>query len=165
MARAWRLAVVTAALALFPILAKAALPRTAADMETAHGADAVKVRDDVLAPVPSLTVIARAQYADEVIKEFEKELSSDNADARLNTAILFENLKSVSCDRVFESMLTNKDPAVRFWGAKGLGTIADTLKKIGGTALTRATTFLKTAQSAEPSTVVKDQIDKTLALY
>ncbi len=164
MARARRLVVVTAALALFPILAKAALPRSAADMESAKGADAVKVKDDVLAAMPA-SPVERNNYARQVIKEFEAELDSANTDARLNTAILLENLESLACDHVFEKMLTNKDPAVRLWGAKGLGSIAPVLKKVGGGTLATATKALKDAQATEPSAVVKSQIDRTLALY
>ena len=130
MTRAWRLVVLAAAISLFPLLAQAALPKSAADMEAAHGPDAVKIKDALLAPLPSLSPIARADYAKEVIKEFEKELTSDNPDARLNTAILFGNLESLSCDRVYEQMLSSKDPAVRLWAAKGLAAIAGDIKKV-----------------------------------
>ncbi|MGN6366922.1 MAG: hypothetical protein ACTHN5_01535 [Phycisphaerae bacterium] len=152
-------------LACCPLAAFAALPHTAADMDAAHGRDAIRIKDDLLAPLPSLTVIKRAEYATEVVQAFQTELTSANPDARLNTAILFASFESLACDHVYETMLSSKDPAVRLWGAKGLAAIASDIKKVGGATLTRATTALKSADAAESSQVVKDQIEKTLTLF
>jgi hypothetical protein len=166
MTRAWRLAGVV----LFTLMAfsgvtwAAGLPRQAADMERAHGEDAVKVKDDVLAAVPP-DPVARNNYAKEVVKEFEGELTSSNGDARLNTAILIERLESLACDKALEKMLKNDDPAVRLWGAKGLGAIAPTLKKVGGRSEEAAVQALHDAAGAETSEVVKGAIDRALGEY
>jgi len=133
-------------------------------MEKAHGAAAVAIKDAVLKEEPA-TPVERDEYAQRMVKEFEKELTSQNTDARLNTAILMAKLEALACDGVLEQMLKNPDPAVRLWGAKGLGMIAPTLTKVGGSSREDAVKTLKEAEGVENSAVVKGEIERALAAF
>jgi len=165
--RRWRLVAVMVVAGILPGLAQGAvltLPKGmgAKEMDAAHGKDSVAIRTAVIDAAKSATVTERDEYAKVVVKEFEPELASKNPDARLNTAILFNDLKTLSSDSALIAMLKNTDPSVRYWGARGLGDIAEKLKAIGPL---RAITALRDCAKAEKSGVVAQEIIKALAVF
>ena len=133
------------------------LSAEAAKMETAKGADAVAVKTTVLAAAPA-TMVDKNKYGRDVAVAFAPELKSKNPDAQLNTAILLASLQALFMDSTLEDMLKNPNPAVRYWGAKGLGDIMDTLKSVGGATMGNAQSALTTGIAGETSGLVKYQM-------
>ncbi len=167
--RRWRLLMVMAGL-LVPAMAQAAVPpvpKTAADMEAVHGQDAVNVRMKVIQDAPPMSaVLDRDIYGGNVVKIFvttpPDELNSKNADARLNTAIMIAQLQTLSTDSALTGMLTNADPAIRYWGAKGLSDIAPFVKMAAPGSVIAA---LDAAAKVEKSSVVQQELVNALVLY
>jgi hypothetical protein len=163
--RRWRLLALTL-VALTPALTLAAGSPSSASvsrLKTATGKDSAKARDEILTAAPS-TPLDLDKYAADLAKELTPVLSDPaNADARLNTAILFARLGSLATDKPLIAALTSSDPAVRYWGAKGLGgTIAATLKKVGAGPAVAA---LRAAAKTETSGVVMQEIMSALKTY
>ena len=100
-----------------------------------------------------------ARFGAEVVR-----FSPRQADLLLVAGTITEKMGPILV-HIYEQMLASKDPAVRLWGAKGIAAIAGDLKKVGGNTLSRATIALKTAEAAESSDVIKEQIEKTLSLF
>jgi len=164
--RRWRLLAVFL-VAISPALASGAtapsLPAAAAAMKSAKGRDAIKIREDVLAAAPA-DPAPRDKFAGEVDAAFRPLLVDPNPDCRLNTAILFGRLDTLSLDKALMEALASKDSSVRYWGAKGLGgpTISSKLVKVGATAVITA---LDKAAKAETSNEVQVQILHALVKY
>jgi hypothetical protein len=164
--RRWHLVAVLVAAASPAWVLGADLPKAASDLAGAHGRDAAAVRDLVLRDAPKETdTIARDKYAGDVARALGGLLDSENPDARLNTSIIIHELGTLSTDSILRKMLTNKDPVVRYWGAKGLGNIATNLKRLGGAALTGAINDLRKQATAEKEGVVEQEIIRTLIQY
>src|SRR4051794_8184173 len=131
--RRWNVLAVMVVAGILPVAAQAVVPagpKKLAGMGGAHGEDCVLIRTAVIDAAKSLSVTDRDEYGKKVITEFLPALESKNPDARLNTAILFTDLKTLSSDAALTSMLKNEDPAVRYWGARGLGDLASKLKAV-----------------------------------
>lgn len=158
-------------LAAAPSGAVPAPPYTAKQMEnpppTASG-DPQKpadIRITIEAKKPSSNVEAAA-YGEKVADEFTKTgqgVNSKDEIVRLNSAILIRDLATISSDRDLEKMLTNPDPAIRYWAARGLEDIAGDLKLVGGGG--NAVKALTNAVRAEKSGVVIQEIIKALTAY
>lgn len=166
--RVW--ALVSLAGMLWPAYALAATkpPKTADDMESAHGDAAVDIRDVDIAAAPKGSATDLAAYALAVADDFTRPnrgVNSTNPDARLNSAMLIAELKGLDNDAALEGMLKNSDASVRFWAARGLGDLASDLKGVGGGATGRAVTALQNAVKTEKSGVVIQEITKALATY
>jgi hypothetical protein len=152
--------------AMSPALALAAstpdFAAAAARMRAAKGPDAVREREALISAAPN-DPSPRDAYAENLDKQFRSLLSDNNADARLNTAILYARLGTISTDKPLIEALSSKDPAVRYWGAKGLGgTIAANLKRVGANPAIQA---LRAAAKDETSGVVQQEILRALVVY
>jgi hypothetical protein len=143
-------------------VAQAALPKTAADMEAAHGKEAIAIREAIISTLPSDVSLRDKLANDEIIPTFRSCLTSTNPDARLNTAMMMCQLQTLSADAVLMDMLKNPDASVRYWGAKGLAGIVQSMKLVGAQAVVKA---LDNAAKGEKSGVVLQEIVKALALY
>jgi hypothetical protein len=168
--RRWRLLALTL-VAFTPALAHAAtaggvtLPHTPEDLKTKHGREATNVRDDLIKGAPSEDrVQERNDYAREVGTRFRGLLTDENADARLNTAILFGRLQTLSTDRFLIECLANADPSVRYWGAKGLGDKVNLVIK-RAKAEGPVIKALRDAAKAETVGVVQREILRSLVVY
>jgi len=166
--RRWRVwALMSLAGAISLAAGPGGLPYSANDMENAHGADAVKIREAILKAAPS-GAAALATYGSNVATEFTRTnlgVNSKNPDARLNSAILIAQLQTISTDTALEDMLKSSDPSVRFWAAKGLADIAAGLKPVGGGAVGRAVSTLSAAVKTEKSGVVIQEIIQALSRF
>jgi hypothetical protein len=163
--RRWRqLSVIALVGALSQVALGAGLAEDAAAMATAKGAAAVAIRGTVTGAAKSMSLVERDRYGSEVAKAFAPLLSnSNNIDAQLNSAILITEMQTLSTDSTLEGMLKNSSPAVRYWGAKGLGGIIPDLEKVGGAAISNAVNGLLTALKTEKSGIVKAQMVEALA--
>jgi len=166
--RRWRLLAVFL-VATSPALAFGAagidLAAEAAKLKTAKGREAVAVREGVLSKAPPATsVTERNDYGKEVVRNFRPLLSEPNPDARLNTAILFGRLETLSTDAALMEALKNSDPAVRYWGAKGLGgtTFSGLIIRVGPKMVIDS---LRAAAKAETSNEVQVQILHAVVVY
>ena len=137
-------------------------------MDTAKGSDAVSLRAAILDDISKMDVTKRDTYVgkqmlgnDRTPGPFIALLSSSNPDAQLNAAITIAQTRTLAADATLESMLKHANPAIRYWGAKGLTEIMPDLIKIPA-AKTRAITALTTALVPETSGVVKQQIIRAL---
>jgi HEAT repeats len=151
-----------------PTIALAAVPdppHSAADFEKVSGRDLVTFRDENLNAAPK-SLQERAEYARKVGAEFTKSglgVNSKNVAVRLNSAMLIAQLAIVGADRAPIDMLSNDDPAVRFWAAKGLGSIASDALRAGVAG--GAIAALDAAAKKEKDGVVAQQIINTLIKY
>jgi hypothetical protein len=150
-----------------PTLALAAVPtppHSAKDFETA-GHDLVRFRDEDLAAAPT-NAQDRAEYARAIGKDFTQSglgINSKDPAVRLNSAILIAQLNSIGAKDALVEMLSSSDPAVRFWAAKGLGSIARTQLNAGVAGPSIAA--LNAAAKKENDGVVAQEIIKTLIMY
>jgi hypothetical protein len=163
----WRRRRLWSVIALVGALSPAALgaedvAADAAAMSTAKGSTAVDIRASVVAAAKPMSLMDRDAYGAAVVRAFEPLLSSANTDAQLNAAITIVEMHTLSTDRSLEGMLKNSSPAVRYWGAKGLGVIIPDLQKVGGAAISNAVNGLLNALKTESSGIVKSQIVNAL---
>jgi hypothetical protein len=149
--------------------AQGALPTTAdlkaqaSKLDSAHGPDAMAIKEGLLTTARGIRdIIDRNNFAREVTAAFGPALSSSNADARLNAAILIAELGTPSTDTTLKNMLTSQDAFVRYWGAKGLGGIAEIELKFSPEGIIAA---LENAAKNEKSGVVLQELIRSLAKY
>ncbi|HEY4328221.1 MAG TPA: HEAT repeat domain-containing protein [Phycisphaerae bacterium] len=141
--------------------AKSPYPYSRLQFEVAHGKEAVAIRDALLAAAPKSPTGAFT-YGTGLATEFAPVLDCQNADARLNAAILFAEMGTLSCDRTLMDMLKNNDPAVRLWGAKGLARLAPMELRAGPGKVKGA---LTAAAGVEKVPEVAAELAETLKLY
>jgi hypothetical protein len=137
-------------------------------MEAAKGTDAVILRAAILADLNKMNVTDKDDYVSKKMLGTDRNpgpfvalLASSSPDAQLNAAITIAQTKTLSADAALESMLKHSNPAIRYWGAKGLTDIMDEIAKIPSSK-TRAINTLTDALSKETSGVVKQQIIRAL---
>jgi hypothetical protein len=146
-------------------IAAAALPATAADMRAAAPADRPAIREKILRGAEKLGVVDRDKYGRDVADNFAPLLTDPDANLRLNGAMTIEQLLTLSLDRTLEEMLKNPSPDVRYWGAKGLGGIAQLVKSTGSTTLSTVIQSLTSATKVEKVGVVQAEIIRALTIY
>ncbi len=140
------------------------LVKDAHDLETAKGASAIGIRMAILNPTKTMGMVDKDQYGTQMVGSpnspgpFVKLLSSTNPDAQLNAAIVIAEAGTLSTDWSLEKMLKHPNPAVRYWGAQGLGNIMGPISSVGDGTKTRAISALTDALASEPSGLVKMQI-------
>lgn len=140
------------------------LPEQAAKLKAASGIDAITIRSAVIAAAPTSTV-PRNDFAKEVDKHFRPLLSDPNPDARLNTVMLYVQLETLATDAPLAEAVSNNDPAVRYWGAKGLGgPLSSTISRIPNAAAAVIKALADQARK-ETSGVVQQEILKALVVY
>jgi hypothetical protein len=140
------------------------LGEQAAKLKAASGIEAINIRNAVIAAAPSSTV-PRNDFAKEVDKHFRPLLSDPNPDARLNSIMLFVQLETLATDAPLAEAVSNNDPAVRYWGAKGLGgPLSATIIRIPNAAAA-AVKALADQAKRETSGVVQQEILKALVVY
>ena len=93
----------------------------------------VRARRHLLAPLNSSTSAPSAEFtydfATQVATDFSALLS--NKTAALNAVITIASIHDISTQSALQQALTNSNPAVRYWAAKGLGGIFTQLMAIG----------------------------------
>jgi hypothetical protein len=160
---------------LSAMLLMAALPSTMAlaaigadDFESADPRDLPKLREDILKAAPPVTSVTdRDAYASTVVKDFTRAnagINSKKPEVRLNAAILIQELNTFSTDGALIQMLQSSDPALRYWGARGLGD-KDIVRRELSVGPTRVITALCNAGKVETSGVVVQEIISALSKY
>ncbi|MGN6367584.1 MAG: hypothetical protein ACTHN5_04920 [Phycisphaerae bacterium] len=142
----------------------------ASAMLGAKGKDAINLRTAILDDLNKMNVVQKNEYVRQMLGgsaldgPWAKILKqSGNPDAQLNGAILISEARALSADAALENiMISNPNPAIRYWGAKGLEGILPELMKVGGAAVTRALTALNNTIAHETSGVVKQEIIRAL---
>ena len=154
--RRWRLLSVIALVgALSPVVLGADLATGVAALKDAKGSAAVDAREAIVNPAKSMTLMSRDNYGAKVATLLAPLLvNATNGDAQLNAAIAIAELHTLSTDSALEGMLKNANPAVRYWGAKGLAGIVPELQNVGGAAITNAVGALVAALKTEKSGIV-----------
>jgi hypothetical protein len=162
--RRWRLLSVIALVgALSPVALGADLATLVAGLKDAKGSAAVDAREAIVSPTKSMTLMSRATYGTKVATSLAPLLVyTTNVDAQLNAAIAIAELHTLSMDSSLEGMLKNTSPAVRYWGAKGLGGIMPDLQNVGGATINNAVNALLAALKTEKSGIVKARIMEAL---
>jgi hypothetical protein len=93
----------------------------------------VRARRHLLAPLASTTNPPSAEFTydfgTQVATDFAPLLSNKNT--ALNAAITIGSIHDISTQSTLQTALTNSSPAVRYWGAAGLGQIFTQLMAIG----------------------------------
>ncbi len=123
---------------------------------------AVRIRRALTAPVAASANASaefRYRYAHTVGVQCAKLLTNKNA--ALNAIIVIADMRDISVETALENGLSNHNPAVRYWAAKGLGEILNTLSVIRA-AFHRAIAKLGAALKAETDPIVRQRIEDTL---
>jgi hypothetical protein len=178
--RRWRGLMVVVVLAALPAAlpaqvvgglggAAASSVTTAGTFESSPAREMPGLRKKVLDTAPQ-GAGDKEKWAEGVCKDYTKAgvgINSGNSDARLNIAIMLHELHTVSSEDTLIVMLTNKDPAVRYWGARGLGAkeLSDKIKQVGGSYVAKAVKGLQTQAGNEDSGPVAQEIVKALVVY
>lgn len=93
----------------------------------------VRARRHLLAPMKSSTNAPSAEFTydfgTQVATDFSALLS--NKTTALNAVITIASIHDISTQSALQKALTNSNPAVRYWGARGLGEIFTQLMAIG----------------------------------
>ncbi len=170
--RRWR---VVGGVALIGALSSAAagadldLAAVAKALSTAKGAPAVAQRTAIVSYADSLPLVAKDSFGSQMVGTpsspgpIASLLKSSNPDAQLNAAIAIAEVKTLSTDSALEDMLKSNSPAVRYWGAQGLGNIMAPINRVGGGAKARAIGALTLALGTEKSGLVKMQMITAIA--
>ncbi len=129
----------------------------------AHQSDMVRARRRLLAPLQSTTNPPSAEFTydfgTQVANDFTSLLS--NKKTALNAAITIGSIGDISMQAPLQTALTNANPAVRYWGAKGMGHIFTPLMSIGP-AYQQAVAAVQQALAAESDPLVAEEMSKVL---
>ena len=134
------------------------------ELGAAHGKDAVDKKDEIIAGAKGLDPTAQNAYAVAVCQAIENQklLESKNADTQAIAVITVVELNALNTDGFLIRALTNANPAVRYWAAKGLGQIMDRLRRAAASGA--AVKALQGQLKVETSGIVKAQILNAIAL-
>lgn len=129
----------------------------------AHRRDMVRARRHLLAPLVSKNHPPSAEF----IYDFGTQVASDftpllaNKHTALNAAITIGSIDDISMQAPLQTALTNASPAVRYWGAKGMGNIFAPLMSIGP-AYQQAVAAVQQALSVETDPLVAEEMSSVL---
>jgi|GEM_PF-2158416 len=128
-----------------------------------HRRDMVRARRHLLAPLQSTTNPPSAEFiydfGTQVANDFASLLS--NKKTALNAAITIGSIADISMQAPLQTALTNPNPAVRYWGAKGMGNIFAPLMSIGP-AYQQAVTAVQQALAVETDPLVAEEMSNVL---
>ena len=129
----------------------------------AHRRDMVRARRRLLAPLQSTTNPPSAEFTydfgTQVANDFTSLLS--NKKTALNAAITIGSISDISMQAPLQAALTNASPAVRYWGAKGMGNIFSALMSIGP-AYQQAVAAVQQALAVEKDPLVAEEMSTVL---
>ena len=128
-----------------------------------HRRDMVRARRRLLAPLLSTTNPPSAEFTydfgTQVANDFTSLLS--NTKTALNAAITVGSINDISMQAPLQAALTNASPAVRYWGAKGMGNISSALMSIGP-AYQQAVAAVQQALAVEKDPLVAGEMSTVL---
>jgi len=137
------------------------LKAEAAKLQKAKGQEAVDIANGVIDEQKKIPgPLDKDRFGAAVVAEFEPLIAGHNPDAALNAAIAIAKQHTASTDSALEKMLSNANPAIRYWGAKGVGEIPN-LKAVGGEGA--ALRALNAQLPKETSGLVKKEIIRAIA--
>ncbi|MGC8541640.1 MAG: hypothetical protein ACP5QA_13570 [Phycisphaerae bacterium] len=129
----------------------------------AHRRAMVRARRKLLAPLLSKTNPPSAEFTydfgTQVANDFTSLLS--NKKTALNAAITIGSISDISMQAPLQAALTNANPAVRYWGAKGMGNIFSALMSIGP-AYQQAVAAVQQALAVETDPLVAGEMSSVL---
>ena len=144
----------------------------AAALKAADPVNAALIKDNVVSgititsktPVGPVPITFLTPYTDEVAKAFGPLALNPKLPihVQLNAIITIAKMNSIFCDAPLREALSSSDPAIRYWGAKGLGYIINDLKFVP-IAFKAAITALTKDLAAEKTALVQQEILRTLA--
>ena len=135
----------------------------------ASSEDAVALRTEVLANLQPTTVNIGSpsagflqSFTNAEVAEFGPLVNSTSSTTALNAVILLAETKHINTDAALLSALSNPNPAIRYWAARGLYNVLPGLKDLKQ-ARDRAIAGLITAAQSEKSALVQAEIVRSLS--
>lgn len=114
-----------------PSTVASVLNAKAAQLAAAAPGEANDIRESVLSSVSGNPPAVFLQtFANAAVDAFEPLLQNNKPHVALNAVMILAQIKHIDTDRALVQALTNKNPAVRFWAAKGMADILPGLRQV-----------------------------------